>query len=197
MEQNTGSDKCRRRNFQTNYSINKWVSLFFEQPLRMPCPYVDKPSTRSSLSYKALSTLCTPTLPTSSLLSTYGLMSPLSQAPPPLTPTPAPPFPLSLSLSASGPITKRFPISVNTSKLGSKLGSSSQDLSSSLYLLMSFVTMIPPVAFTENFLKCSRSRVRNVVASSVRNAVRLCEGERAVRARLWIRVKNWKMDRQV
>ena len=149
------------------------------------------------LSYKALSTLCTPTLPTSSLLRTYGLMSALSQAPPPPTPTPAPPLPLNLYFSASGPTTKRFPISVNTSKLGSKLASNSQDLNNSMYLLISFVTIIPPAAFTENFLKCSRSRVRNVVASSVRKAVRLGDGERAVRARLWIRVRNSKMDKQV
>lgn len=150
-----------------------------------------------SSTYKAFSTLCTPTLPTSSLLSTYGLISPLSHAPPPPTPTPAPPLPLNLSFSASGPITKRLPISVNTSKLGSKLASNSQDFNNSIYLLMSFVTIIPPAAFTENFLKCSRSKVRNRMASSVRKAVRLGDGERAVSARLWTRVRYWKIDKQV
>ena len=39
--------------------------------------------------------------------------------------------------------------------------------------------------------------MRNVEASSVRKAVRLGEGARAVRARLWMRVRNWKIDKQV
>ena len=128
-------------------------------------------------SHNALNTLCTPTLPASSLLSTYGLISPFSHIPP-MTP----PFPRNLSLNASGPTTNKLPISASTSRLGSKLAPKSQVRKSSVYLVRSLVTMMPPAALTWNFLKWSRSRPRKPVASSVRKAVKLGEGPRAVRA---------------
>lgn len=66
-----------------------------------------------------------------------------------------------------------------------------------MYLLMSLVTMIPPAALTENFLKCSRSWVRKLTASSVKKVVRFGEGERAVRARLWNLLMNVKIAMHV
>lgn len=53
---------------------------------------------------------------------------------------------------------------------------------------------MPPAALTWNFLKWSRRRVRKLVASSVSKAVRFGEWERAVRARLWKRVRKVKID---
>jgi hypothetical protein len=110
-----------------------------------------------------------PTLPASSLLRTYGLR--FSFPTPASAPPPAPA--LKRSLSASGPITKRFPISAKISKLDAKDESSGQDLRRSRYLVISFVTIKAPVAFTWNFLKCSRSCVRRPIPTSVRKTVRL------------------------
>ena len=110
-----------------------------------------------------------PTLPASSLLRTYGLR--FSFPTPASAPPPAPA--LRRSLSASGPITKRFPISAKISKLDAKDESSGQDLRRSRYLVISFVTIRAPVAFTWNFLKCSRSCVRRPMPISVRKTVRL------------------------
>ncbi len=143
------------------------------------------------LTQSELRTLCTPTLPTSSLLSTYALISPLSHRPP------APFCALSLSRSASGPMTKTWPTSVKTSKVGKKDSSTSQLRNNSMYFVISFVTIMPPAAFTGNFLKCSRSIERILMAISVRKAVRFGDGERAARARLCRRRRNVKMLRQV
>lgn len=132
-----------------------------------------------------------PTVPTSSLLSTYARMSPLSHRPP------VPFCALSLSRNASGPMTKTWPTSAKTSRVGRKESSTCQLRSISMYFVMSFVTMMPPAALTENFLKCSNSKERTLRASSVKKAVRFGEGERAIRASLCKRFRNVKMLRHV
>lgn len=66
-----------------------------------------------------------------------------------------------------------------------------------MYFDMSFVTIMLPAALTGNFLKWSNNNVRKLMASSVRRYTRLSEGERAVRQRLWKRVKKVNIDRQV
>jgi len=92
--------------------------------------------------HSAFNTVCTPTLPLSSLLNIYALRSPFSTPCKPATPTPK--F-RNRSLNASGPITKRFAISVNTSKEGSKLAGKSHDRNSSIYLVMSLLANNAPV----------------------------------------------------
>jgi hypothetical protein len=61
---------------------------------------------------------------------------------------------------------------------------------------MSFVTIRQPEGLTWNFLKCSRSRERIPMASSVEKEVRLLPSRAAV-AVWWDLVRKVKMERQV
>lgn len=142
--------------------------------------------------YSEFNTLCIPTLAASSLLSTYGLKFSL--------PTPAnapPPAPaLKRSLSASGPITKRLPISARISSVEIKLASKGHDRSRSRYLVMSLVTINAPVALTCHFLKWSRSWLRKPMATSVKRMVRLVPSS-ALEARAWKETRNLYVESQV
>lgn len=77
-----------------------------------------------------------------------------------------------LSLKASGPMTKRLPTSSKTSSAPpAPLISSSMlhDLRTSVYCVMSLVTMSPPGPLITNRLKCSRRRLRVPRATSPSN----------------------------